>query len=200
MVPTPRVCARRPGSSSTRAARWLAATVTLAAALGACTEGPTPPPAVELPVEMTTPRTPTPTLVASREPSATPTPEPDPMFPVESRVIPGVLVPYSAELVVFSTPRLGRDSEGVRAVADARADYFVPDADADALRDWFLENLPSAGWGEGEERDGTLFFLHTVEGSLREPGDEDDEGHRSATVFFDRGDGVSFTIIAEQQG
>jgi hypothetical protein len=137
------------------------------------------------------PAEPTTTPVPRREPSATPTPEPDPMAPVSSSHVPGVVIPYSAEVALVDAEQTGSDPA---AASDLLVEYLIPDADDDALRAWFTEHMPAAGWDEGEDRDGALIFRHRTERSQR--GDPD-EPMRVVTIFFGLSDGASVSIVAE---
>jgi hypothetical protein len=130
------------------------------------------------------------TAVARREPSSTPTPLPDPMSPVNSRHVPGVVVPFSAQLTLMDADQ-GAEPE---AGTDLLVEYLIPEGDADTLRAWFREHMAAGGWDEGEDRDGALMFRHTTEHSLR--GDED-EPMRTVTIFFGLSDGATISILAE---
>ncbi len=138
------------------------------------------------------PGEPSPTAVVRREPTATPTPEPDPLAPVDSVVVPGIPVPYAAQLVVSDSGQ-GPAGEG-KSGTDSLAEYLVADTDAAGLRAWFLDQMPAAGWDEGEERDDTLVFRHLEQRSARA---DADEPMRTATIFFEIREGVSFSILAE---
>jgi hypothetical protein len=134
----------------------------------------------------------TPTLVARLPATATPTPPPDPLAPVASDKVPGVVVPAGAELVAF-TPAVEDE--------DAAADYIVPGISDEDLSAWFLKQMPLHGWDDGEDRGGSLIFLHTTELSARFAS----EGlKRTATVHFDTIDApegaTSFSILAEAPG
>jgi hypothetical protein len=163
----------------------------LAAALtaAACSRGGSPPPqdGAVLRSVSPVPSEPERTAVPRRAPAATPTPEPDPLSPVESAVVPGVPVPYAAQLVLLDTGQEGASG------SDWLAEYLVPDAADDELRDWFLRQMPEFGWDEGEDRDGALLFRHTSEPSAR----EGEGAYRAATIVFARRGGVSFSILAE---
>jgi hypothetical protein len=128
-----------------------------------------------------------PTVVERDDPVPTATPEAptDPLSPVGSKPLPGVVVPAGATLVRFSP---------ATADTDARADYAMEDADAEALAAWFLEELPQAGWGTGRDSDGALIFLHRDELSARHA----DEGlKRTLTVFLDSVDDADFSLVVE---
>ena len=47
--------------------------------------------------------------------------------------------------------------------ADAQAEYHMPGADLDQMSEWFAAQLPKAGWGEPEDVDGALQFVHQTE-------------------------------------
>jgi hypothetical protein len=179
-------------SVASRATRT-AATAAVAACLfaAACGGQDQPTPEGEV-LQAVTPvaSTPTSTVIARREPSATPTPLPDPMSPVDSSHVPGVVVPYSAQLALLDAAQ-GTEPE---AGTDLLVEYLIPEADADVLRAWFREHMPAAGWDEGEERDGALLFRHTTERSQR--GDED-EPMRTVTIFFGVSDAATISILAE---
>ena len=167
----------------------LAVSIALVACGGA--PGPETPGASD---RMGTPPTvaPTPTLVARLPATATPTPPPDPLAAVENDKVPGVFVPAGAELVAFIPPT---DDE------DASADFTMVGVSSEALFDWFKAQMPKHGWDEGEERGGSLIFLHATELSARFAS----EGlKRTATVHFDTIDapdgGVSFTLLVEAPG
>ena len=53
---------------------------------------------------------------------------------------------------------------------------------------------PELGWGEPEDRDGSLIFLHETQLSQRFA----EEGQkRTATVIFELTEGIDFSILAE---
>lgn len=118
-----------------------------------------------------------------RLPTATPTP--DPAAPVPSEAIPGIVVPAGAVLV-------GRVPAG--AENDARADYRVDGIDPETLGAWFVAELPAAGWGEAEDRDGVLVFLHGTELSERYAGIGQ---KRTATLILAPDEGIDFTLLVE---
>jgi hypothetical protein len=132
-----------------------------------------------------------PTVVLRTGPTATPTvdPESEPLAPVESDRLPGVVIPAGAFLIEHS------EASGEQ---DAVATFVIRGVDADELYDWFAEHMTAAGWDEPEDRDGTLIFLHGEQLSARFA----DEGlQRTATVFFESlGDlekGTTFTLVVE---
>ncbi|MCB0216380.1 MAG: hypothetical protein H6648_09435 [Caldilineae bacterium] len=130
-----------------------------------------------------------PTVVARMEPTATATVDPaaEPMAAVASEGLPGIVVPAAAELVELV--EAGEDT-------DARADYRidVEGVDGDALYAWFSTELPKLGWGEPEDRDGALIFLHETELGQRfaELGQK-----RTATLIFDPTDDIDVSILVE---
>jgi hypothetical protein len=128
------------------------------------------------------------TVIARRPATATPTQPPDPLQPVGSDVIAGIVVPLGAELLKHT---MATDTN------DASADYAMADVDNETLLEWFREHMVALGWVEDEERDGALIFVHEEQMSGRHP----DEA-RGATVFFatveDLPEGAgSFTVIVE---
>lgn len=129
---------------------------------------PIPPPTIVARI----PRTPTPTAV-------------DPLAVVPSAAIEGIVVPAGAELV---------DEAAATDDTDARADYRIEGVDAAELSEWFGAHMPDAGWGEPEERDGALVFIHTTQLSARHAtvGQK-----RTATVFFGLEEGADFTLLVE---
>lgn len=139
-----------------------------------------------------------PTVVARLVPTATPTADPadDPLFPVASERLPGVPLPAGASLVRFDEAvERTEDTEG----SDAVGTYVIEGVDSATLYDWFVEHMADEGWGEPEDRDGALIFLHTVEESARFEGEESSQ--RTATVYFDTladlERGTTFTVIVE---
>lgn len=125
-----------------------------------------------------------PTVIRRAPRTATPTAV-DPLAPVTSKAIPGVPVPAAAVLV---------DSTPPTAEGDARADYRIEGVEPDALAEWFSREMTKAGWGEPEERDGALVFVHDSQLSERFAGLGQ---KRSATVVFDLTDDVDFTLLVE---
>jgi hypothetical protein len=125
-----------------------------------------------------------PTVIRRAPRTATPTAV-DPLAAVTSKAVPGVPVPAAAELV---------ESMPATADGDARADYRIEGVESDALSEWFSREMAKAGWGEPEERDGALVFVHDSELSERfaELGQK-----RTATVVFDLTDDVDFTLLVE---
>ena len=111
----------------------------------------------------------------------------DPLEPVESEEIPGVVVPAGATLTDF---------EPATGDADARADYHMDGIDPQSLRDWFSKELPAVGWAQGRDMEGSLMFLHTTQLSARYAR----EGlKRTCMVHFEStDDGVDFAVIAEE--
>ena len=131
----------------------------------------------------------TPTVVARRAPTPTPTVDPaaEPLFPVEIASLPDIPVPLAARAV-----------EVVSATADTdvRVDFALPDdVDVDEVMAWYSEQMPLHGWDEGEERQGGLVFLNKTQLSARYAG----EGlKRTATILFDTlSDDVDFSVLAE---
>ena len=130
-----------------------------------------------------------PTVVARMEPTATATVDPasEPLAAVASEALPGIVVPAAAELV--EAIEAGEDT-------DARADYRieVEGVDAEALYEWFSTELPKLGWGEPEDRDGALIFLHETELSQRfaELGQK-----RTATLIFEPTEDIDVSILVE---
>lgn len=129
-------------------------------------------------------RVPPPTIVARVPRTATPTAI-DPLAVVPAEGIEGIVVPAGAELIEITA---ATDD------ADARADYRIADVDAEALSAWFAEHWPAAGWGEPEDRDGALVFVHTKALSARHASVGQ---KRSATVVFDLDEGIDFTLLVE---
>ncbi len=130
-----------------------------------------------------------PSPVARMEPTATATVDPaeEPLAPVGSEELAGIVVPAAAELVDFV--EAGEET-------DARADYRieVEGVDSEVLYEWFVTQMMEQGWGEPEDRDGALIFLHETELGARFA----DLGQkRTATVIFDLTDEVDFSILAE---
>jgi hypothetical protein len=168
----------------------------LAAALSAACGGEPPAADDQAVVEMVSPvpAEPSATAIVRREPTVTPTPEPDPMSVVFTDLLPGVPIPYSAQLVLSDIGHEGAGEGTESAGIDTLVEYSVSDADAATLREWFLEHMPAAGWDEGEERDGALLFRHLEERAARASGEDP---MRTATIFFDLRDGVSFSVLAE---
>jgi hypothetical protein len=165
------------------------ATACALAATGAACRGdalPTSDAPVSEVVTPSTTETATPTVVERREPTMTPTATPTPLTPVLSVVIPDMPVPYAAELRRFA--------QGGQT-ADALADYSLADADADTLRQWYLEQMPAYGWDKGEDRDGALIFQHLTQKSIHPAEGEDDA--RTATILFDRADDIAISILCE---
>jgi len=156
----------------------LVGTVTLAA----CSQGGPP----ESAAETATPARPraTSTIVFRLAPPATRTPAVDPLAPVESDDLSGVVVPAGAELIDYVAPD-----------PDARADYHMAGVDYETLNAWFRDQLPRVGWDEGKDTDGALMFLHTTQLSARYAG----VGlKRTATIFFEETDeGVDFSLLVE---
>jgi predicted small lipoprotein YifL len=128
-----------------------------------------------------------PTAVVRMEPTPTATVDPaaEPMAPVASEALPGLVVPAAATLIELVEPTEDRDG---------RADYAIEDVDEEALYDWFVTQWPKLDWGEPEDRDGSLIFLHRTELSQRfaELGQK-----RTATIVFGLVDGADFSILAE---
>jgi len=124
------------------------------------------------------------TVVARTARTATPTPV-DPLSPVPSQAIDGVVVPSSAELV---------DSTPATDDTDARVDYRIDGVETDELQAWFTKHMPALGWDEPEARDDALVFLHTRDLSARHAGLGQ---KRTAMVVFDLEDGVDFTLLVE---
>lgn len=132
-----------------------------------------------------------PTIISRAGPTATPTVDPatQPMAPIESGQLAGVVIPAGAFLL---------DYDEAWEEQDAVATYVINGVASDELFDWFVEQMVAAGWGEPEERDGSLIFLHTSQLSARFA---DEELERTATVFFDSLDdlegGTTFTLVVE---
>lgn len=128
-----------------------------------------------------------PTAVVRQEPTPTATVDPaaEPLAPVASEALPGIVVPAAATLVELVEPTEDRDG---------RADYAIEDVDEEALYEWFVTELPKLDWDEPEDRDGSLIFLHRTELSRRfaELGQK-----RTATIVFGLVDGAAFSILAE---
>jgi hypothetical protein len=139
--------------------------------MSACREAtPTPEPtAVPSPTTAASP-----TIVARIEPTATPTIDPaeQPLYPGERDEVPGVPIPLGARIV---------DIAPATADADLRVQLALADYDADLIYDWYMENMPDFGWGDVEDRDGSLIFLHDKDLSQRFI---DDGLNRTATVLF----------------
>lgn len=129
-------------------------------------------------------RVPPPTIVARIPRTPTPTAI-DPLAPVPSRAIDGIVVPAGAELV---------DSTAATDDTDARADYRIDDVEAGDLSDWFATHLQDAGWEAPDDRDGALVFIHSEQLSARHAtvGQK-----RTATVFFGLEEGADFTLLVE---
>ena len=141
----------------------------LALGLGACREpSPTPEPTAE-PTAVSTP-----TIVARVEPTATPTVDPaeQPRYPGERDEVPGVPLPIGARIV---------DLAPATADADLRVQLALDDYDESVVYDWYREHMPDYGWGDVEDRDGSLIFLHDEQLSQRFA---DDGLNRTATVLF----------------
>ena len=141
----------------------------LALILGACREpSPTPEPTAE-PTSVASP-----TIVARVEPTPTPTVDPaeQPLYPGERDEVPGVPIPLGARIV---------DLAPATADADLRVQLALDDFDEEVVYDWYSEHMPEFGWGDVEDRDGSLIFLHDDELSQRFA---DDGLKRTATVLF----------------
>jgi hypothetical protein len=132
-----------------------------------------------------------PTVVQRAGPPPTPTVDPasQPLAPIESGQVTGVVIPAGAFLL---------DYDEAWEEQDAVATYVINGVESDELYDWFVEQMVAAGWGEPEERDGSLIFLHTSQLSARFA---DEELERTATVFIDSLDdlegGTTFTLVVE---
>jgi hypothetical protein len=115
-----------------------------------------------------------PTVVARIEPTATPTIDPaeQPLYPGERAEVPGVPIPLGARIV---------DIAPATADADLRVQLALDDYDAELIYDWYIEHMPDFGWGDVEDRDGSLIFLHDKDLSQRFI---DDGLNRTATVLF----------------
>jgi len=130
-----------------------------------------------------------PTVVARRAPTATPTVDPvaNPLHPIELDALPGVPVPIGARPIT-TIP--------ATAEADARVDFALPaDTSVEDMTAWFREQMAEHGWEEGEEREDALVFLHGEQLSARHAS----EGlERSAMVLFDTlSEEADFSVLAE---
>lgn len=130
----------------------------------------------------------TPTLVARREPTATPTVDPaaDPWFAVPDADLPDVPMPIGARRVAFAP---------ATDTLDAAAEYAIDGFDGAEVVAWYTEHMRAFGWGLEREEDGTYTFLHTTDRSERFA----DEGlKRSATLLLSGStDEADWTVIVE---
>ena len=147
----------------------LALLATLALGLGACREpSPTPEPTAE-PTALSTP-----TIVARIEPTPTPTVDPaeQPLHPGLRDEVPGVPIPIGARVV---------DLAPATADSDLRVQLALDGYEEEVVYDWYREHMPAYGWGDVEDRDGSLIFLHDEQLSQRFA---DDGLRRTATILF----------------